>query len=431
MRKITSVRLKNFQSHEDTHISFDDYNVIYGSTNSGKSAIIRGIKWVLYNLPPAEGVDFRRFGTKETLVTIEFNDGRKITRRRTAKENEYILEDADGTKTSYAQFGRGPLKEVMDFHGMYQVNLFGNPQSVNIVDQSEPPFFLSQGPTARGHLISRLAGTLLYESALKLMNRGVSEYSRKIEEQTDTLEALNRTIESLGYIPDLKDFLEYAEKVDDAVSKDTAKRDQINSLLIRIGNSAETRESNIKKATYVEKFNEAQDTVNTVREDSQNIARINNYRDALSQHFELWNAQRQYPFSQPDIEKVQNDLASIMAELAKTLDLSAKRENISACYKKLKEAKKRLAIKEKYENKASDMINKLSQCNDNLSDLSSRYWNVYTQRHRILDKRAEINDINSGVECAMQNYKEALLEAKVCPTCSQTIDASVLRRLKI
>ena len=92
MHKITQVRLKNFQSHEDTTISFDDYNIIYGKTNSGKSAILRGIKWALYNLPPAEGVDFRRFGTKETIVEVTFDDGKKIRRRRTSKENEYILD---------------------------------------------------------------------------------------------------------------------------------------------------------------------------------------------------------------------------------------------------------------------------------------------------------------------------------------------------
>lgn len=431
MRKIESVRLKNFQSHEDTQISFDDYNVIYGSTNSGKSAIIRGIKWALYNLPPAEGVDFRRFGTKETLVTIVFNDGRKITRRRTAKENEYILETADGTKNSYSQFGRGPLKEVMDFHGMYQVNLFGNPQSVNIVDQSEPPFFLSQGPTARGHLISRLAGTLLYESALSLMRKGVNEYSKEIDKKTETLESLNKTVEDLSYVPSLKEFLEYAEAVDSKANRDADEKELINSLLTRIQASSEARDSNIKKAEFVESFNSAQDAVSSAYENLQDITRINHYRNALTQHFELWNAQRQYPFSQDDINIVSAKLLAILSEMNIVQSLNMMRDTLESHREKLAEANYKLSVNEKHESLVTTAVNEVEQRNFYLSDISNKYWNIHTYRQKFASKRDEINEINNKIKVAENNYKSALLEAGVCPTCSQLIDEKVLEGIEV
>ena len=44
------VRLENFQSHKNSIIDFDrGLNVIVGPSDSGKSAIIRAIKWALYN----------------------------------------------------------------------------------------------------------------------------------------------------------------------------------------------------------------------------------------------------------------------------------------------------------------------------------------------------------------------------------------------
>lgn len=52
MIHLKRVRLENFQSHRNSVIDFDrGLNVIVGPSDSGKSAIIRAIKWALYNEP--------------------------------------------------------------------------------------------------------------------------------------------------------------------------------------------------------------------------------------------------------------------------------------------------------------------------------------------------------------------------------------------
>lgn len=49
---IKSIELKNIQSHENTRLDFDKgINVIVGSSNNGKSAILRGLYWARYNRP--------------------------------------------------------------------------------------------------------------------------------------------------------------------------------------------------------------------------------------------------------------------------------------------------------------------------------------------------------------------------------------------
>ena len=97
---IKSIELKNIQSHENTKIELDKgINCIVGSSNNGKSAILRGLYWARYNRPL--GVDtlcshwaLNKKGelNDEMSVTIE-NENGIICRKRTKVENQYIVND--------------------------------------------------------------------------------------------------------------------------------------------------------------------------------------------------------------------------------------------------------------------------------------------------------------------------------------------------
>lgn len=104
MITIKRIRIENFQSHKDTELSFSDgLNVIVGPSDQGKSAIIRAIKWVLYNEP--RGTDFIRQGTNSARVTLELSNGYVITRERAPNKNRYTLKDPDGNVSVFEGFG--------------------------------------------------------------------------------------------------------------------------------------------------------------------------------------------------------------------------------------------------------------------------------------------------------------------------------------
>lgn len=95
---IKSIELKNIQSHENTRLELDKgINCVVGSSNNGKSAILRGLYWVKYNRPL--GIDTLAshwaLNDKGDLkaamsVTIE-NESGKVTRQRTKENNQYIV----------------------------------------------------------------------------------------------------------------------------------------------------------------------------------------------------------------------------------------------------------------------------------------------------------------------------------------------------
>ena len=97
---IKSIEIRNIQSHENTRLEFDKgINCIVGSSNNGKSAILRALYWARYNRPL--GVDtlcshwaLNKKGelTDEMSVTIE-NENGTICRKRTKADNQYIVND--------------------------------------------------------------------------------------------------------------------------------------------------------------------------------------------------------------------------------------------------------------------------------------------------------------------------------------------------
>ena len=77
MKYIEKVILENFQSHKFTSVEFDrGLNIIVGASDSGKTAILRAIKWALYNDPA--GDYFIREGATEASVSIFFSDKTSI-----------------------------------------------------------------------------------------------------------------------------------------------------------------------------------------------------------------------------------------------------------------------------------------------------------------------------------------------------------------
>lgn len=57
------LRIQNFQAHKDTTIEFDRITTIVGGpSDTGKSAVLRALKWVVKNEP--KGTSFIRDGDK-------------------------------------------------------------------------------------------------------------------------------------------------------------------------------------------------------------------------------------------------------------------------------------------------------------------------------------------------------------------------------
>ncbi|MCR4430582.1 MAG: AAA family ATPase [Tepidanaerobacteraceae bacterium] len=157
MSYIKRIKLINFQSHKNSEIILDKgLTVILGPTDQGKSAIIRALKWVLYNEP--RGTDFITVGCKYCAVTIEMNNGTIIIRERDGNKNRYILKKQNQEQI-FEGFGNNVPHEITMAHGIPKIYIDRDSTSaVNLAEQLEAPFLVSESGSNRAKALGQLIG---------------------------------------------------------------------------------------------------------------------------------------------------------------------------------------------------------------------------------------------------------------------------------
>lgn len=208
--RIEEVIIENFQSHKYTTITLSDgLNVIIGASDHGKSAIIRAIKWVLYNEP--RGSDYIRQGAKYAKVTLKMSNGYIITRERSASKNRYILKDKEGNASIFEGFGSEVPYEVVKAHGIPKVILDTDKKTcLNIGEQLEGPFLISESGALRAKAIGRMIG-------LHILDKSIKDSATDLRRENQTKDRLNTELEDIDTkLLEFKDLNKLKEKLDES-----------------------------------------------------------------------------------------------------------------------------------------------------------------------------------------------------------------------
>jgi exonuclease SbcC len=118
---LKSLSIKNFQSWKDAQFDFHPgVNVIIGFSDAGKSAIIRALRWLIWNRPL--GSEFQSNWGGETVVDLTTTEGVTISRSQDKNGNEktYTLSTFDKPLKA---FGTDVPKEVSDVLSINDINL--------------------------------------------------------------------------------------------------------------------------------------------------------------------------------------------------------------------------------------------------------------------------------------------------------------------
>lgn len=149
--------IKGFQSHVGTELTFHPgLNVITGPSDSGKSAIIRALWWLLYNRPL--GMDYITIGTNSAEIRLILSDGREIRRFRTTRSpgGYGIMYTSGDRNAEFTGFGTAVPPAVTEVHRMPMVTLAGEDLSLNIARQFDTPLLLGTSNTVNLALLDTL-----------------------------------------------------------------------------------------------------------------------------------------------------------------------------------------------------------------------------------------------------------------------------------
>jgi len=205
---IKSLKLQNFQSHKKTKLELSEgVNVIVGATDSGKSAIIRALRWLVWNRPTGEG--FRSTWGGKTLVEIT-SDNTQISRSKDVSTNMYILDTS-----VYEAFGTDVPKEIADTLNINEINL---------QQQLDSPFLLSSSPGEVAQHFNRIAHLDQIDEGNRNVQKWIREINSAITHNEEQLEGLEVDLKKYEHLNKLETDIEVLEEMQrQMITKVTSK----------------------------------------------------------------------------------------------------------------------------------------------------------------------------------------------------------------
>lgn len=186
---IKQVEINNFQSHKHTIINFDSgVNIFTGSSDCGKSAIIRAIRWVVYGKPRGDG--FRSHWGGDTRVKITLDNDDYVERVRTNAEGIYIL-SLSGKKTEFRAFGNDIPVEVVQALNFDEYNL---------QQQSDSPFLISNTAGEVATHFNNMANLEQIGSSLRYVQSEIRQITQDIGYKETEIIGLKEKYKSYLYL---------------------------------------------------------------------------------------------------------------------------------------------------------------------------------------------------------------------------------------
>ena len=196
-RYIEEVQLINFQDHADTTIKFTNgINLIVGSSDAGKSAVLRALNYVFHN--SMKGDSFIRVGTAECSVRIKFSDGIEVTRVKGGDVNSYILKDLEGNYNTYSKVGQTVPEPVRKALG--EPPLDDKKKPISYADQMSSLFLVDLSPTDLPRTLSELTGIQNLQTAAEILQKNSRSFDRSIKDKNEKIEKLKVDLDQYSYV---------------------------------------------------------------------------------------------------------------------------------------------------------------------------------------------------------------------------------------
>ena len=385
---LKKVKIQNFQSHKDTELEFSKgVNVIAGQSDSGKTAILRALRWVFNNKP--QGDSFRSHWGGDTEVTVEFDDG-FVTRGRHKKNDNFYGWHKD--EKQFKAFGTNvpePLVEYMDI------------DSVNVQSQLDPPFLLSETPGEVAKYLNNIANLSLIDSA----TYNINSKHREIEDEIKLLEKGKESLQTK---------LERFKEFDEIDRKQKELEALYNIYVLR----CEEVSSLNKLITEVESINK------TIKKNEKYLE----LEDLVLKSLQLHENKRELNFSVETYEKLDGKIHkankyvsmenNVTTLLKKTDDLKAVKFSYSMLYrieKDLSWREKWISLEKKVNN-AISFGDEFVKIKNGLSEFKGLVTMMTKLSSDIKEQEEYISDSEERFHAEMPD---------ICPLCDQPIEEKI------
>jgi exonuclease SbcC len=201
---IKEIDIVNFQSHKSSHLELvPGVNVIVGASDSGKSAIIRALRWLIWNRPVGDA--FLSHWGGLTTVNVTMENGITIERSKGKTVNVYALIEYDtGSEfEEFKAFGNDvpqPIQEIL------------NLDETNLQRQGDQPFLISNTPGEVSSYFNKVAKLDQIDTSLKFITSNAKALTGQIKSAEVRLQSLETESERYQYLGKAEAQLEVLEE---------------------------------------------------------------------------------------------------------------------------------------------------------------------------------------------------------------------------
>ena len=475
MKYIKKLIIHNFQSHKHSELEFgQDLNVIVGPSDSGKTSIIRALKWVLYNEP--SGDFFIREGESEVSVTIELSNNTILKRYRTKSKNGYQLITSDGIETVFEGIGTSVPQEIIDITGISKMLLDGDhSNAINLGEQLEGPFLLSEKTSTRANAIGRLVGVDIIDEALREVLRDIRNLNLTKNSKEESIEELNNNIKEYDYIDELKikhnNLKLLLNKIKESEQKKTKLEDiknrykkleidldEVKNILLKLKNIEEIDKISLEikfKIDNYSKYNHIKLKIVNIKKskDDNNLilsklVYLNDIDNNLPKLTKMCKFYKLIDSFRIEIKHINKSSKILKKEIdsCKFLDIAENRIKDSSIklnrYNKLLVKNKELLDRQAGLKKGKTYLESLLPflkeeetivlCNEKvklLGHLSEKYKKLKTVRELNSEFKISLDKTNNNLKHFLQEYSIILNKVGICPYCLSEIDDKAIKHV--
>lgn len=219
---IKSLEIKNVQSHKDSKLVFSPgINALVGTSNNGKSAVLRALMWAITNRPLGTEIllsnwayDSKGKQSEEMSITVE-KENSTLIRRKTKTDNEYVL--------------NGEVLEAIKTDVPESVRKFFALSETNIQKQQDAPFLLSQSSGKIAEYFNRIVRLDIIDKVLT----NAESTRRKMKNQFETAEEneknLQKKLEQYDWLDSVEVLLEKYKVVNEKCETLSDEKDDLES----------------------------------------------------------------------------------------------------------------------------------------------------------------------------------------------------------
>ena len=218
---IDKLVLTNFEAHKNSELVFDKgFNVITGTSDSGKSSLLRALRLVINNTP--NGVGF--INHDENNVTVKRHKTRK-------GKNQYLT-----SEDTYEGFGQKVPEEV---------DKIFNIKEINFQKQMDSPFLLSSSPGEISRYINEVVNLGIMDKTLKNL---ASAQRKEVANQKSIQYNIDNLKEKLNLLSDINSaeaLIKKGESLQNTLQKMYNNQNNLISIIEKIetlNNSIEEQE---------------------------------------------------------------------------------------------------------------------------------------------------------------------------------------------